>query len=86
MISIKTIFQLKDNFSYAILKNKDVIIVDPAEYKSILTFINNNQLSLKAILLTHHHSDHTAGVEGIIKEIQAPVYSPSKKIKFTSEY
>ena len=84
MISIINIPQLKDNYAYAILKNKEVIIIDPADYKSILTFINDNQLSLKAILLTHHHIDHTAGVEGILNKIEVPIYSPNKKIKFTT--
>ena len=84
MISVKKIFQLKDNYAYAVLKKKEVIIIDPAEHKSILTFINKNKLLLKAILLTHHHTDHTGGVEGILEKIKAPVYSPSKKIKFTT--
>ena len=84
MISIINISQLKDNYSYAILNNKDVIIIDPADSVSILRYISNNQLSLKAILLTHHHTDHTAGVEGILNKIKVPVYSPNKKIKYTT--
>ena len=84
MISITNIFQLKDNYCYAILSDKDVIIIDPADSISILKYINDNQLSLKAILLTHHHADHTAGVEGIFNKIKVPVYSPNKKIKYTT--
>ena len=84
MISIINISQLKDNYSYAILNNKEVIIIDPADSVSILRYISNNQLSLKAILLTHHHTDHTAGVEGILNKIKVPVYSPNKKIKYTT--
>ena len=84
MISIINISQLQDNYSYAILNNKEVIIIDPADSVSILRYISNNQLSLKAILLTHHHTDHTAGVEGILNKIKVPVYSPNKKIKYTT--
>jgi len=84
MVSIINISQLQDNYSYAILNNKEVIIIDPADYVSILRYISNNQLSLKAILLTHHHTDHTAGVEGILNKIKVPVYSPNKKIKYTT--
>ena len=84
MISVICISQLKDNYSYAILKNNEVIIIDPSDSISILEFINDRQLSLKAILLTHHHSDHTAGVEGILKKTKVPVYSPSNKIKYTT--
>ena len=81
MISIINISQLQDNYSYAILNNKEVIIIDPADSISILRYIGNNQLSLKAILLTHHHTDHTAGVEGILNKIKVPVYSPNKKVQ-----
>ena len=84
MISIINISQLQDNYSYAILNNKEVIIIDPADSVSILRYISNNQLSLKAILLTHHHTDHTAGIEGILNKIKVPVYSPNKKIKYTT--
>jgi len=85
MISIIKIPQLKDNYSYAITKNKEVIIIDPAESISILKYIQYNQFSLKAILLTHHHADHTTGVEGILNQIKVPVYSPNKEIKYTTK-
>ena len=87
MVSVINIPQLKDNYSFAILNNKEVIIVDPADSIKILEYININQLTLKAILLTHHHADHTAGVEGILNKIKykIPVYSPNKKIKYTTK-
>ena len=84
MISIINIPQLQDNYSYAISNNKEVIIIDPADSVSILKYVGKNQLLLKAILLTHHHTDHTAGVEGILNKIEVPVYSPNKKIKYTT--
>ena len=85
MVSVLNICQLKDNYCYMIKANNEVIIIDPADSISILKYIDNNQLLLKAILLTHHHADHTAGVEGILNKIQVPVYSPNKKIKYTSK-
>ena len=85
MVSIINIPQLKDNYSYAILNNKEVVIIDPADSISILRYIDDNQFSLKAILLTHHHSDHTAGVNGILNKIKVPVYSPNKEIKCTTK-
>jgi len=84
MISVVNIPQLNDNFSYAIVNKKKIIIIDPAESISIINFIKKNKLNLISILLTHHHSDHTAGVEKILNFKNVPVYSPSKKIKFTT--
>ena len=84
MIKIDNINQLKDNYTFSIINNDRILIVDPADSVSILKYINDNKFSLKAILLTHHHADHTAGVSGILNEIQVPVYSPNKDIEHTT--
>tara|TARA_B100000427_G_C15510512_1_gene595988 strand:+ start:69 stop:836 length:768 start_codon:yes stop_codon:yes gene_type:complete len=83
---ISIIPQLKDNYSYIISSNnnKSAIVVDPADAISILRFIKDNKLSLEAIILTHHHSDHTSGILGILDEINVPVYSPNKQIDGTT--
>lgn len=83
-ISIISLSQLKDNYSYLVLKNKKVIIIDPAESTQIIQYIKNNQLTLIAILLTHHHSDHTAGVEKILENFSTPVYSSDLNIAHTT--
>ena len=61
---IKIIKQLTDNYSYIIYSNetKEALILDPAEPKPILDFLNSENLLLQGILVTHHHSDHTQGV------------------------
>ena len=85
-ISIISIPQLKDNYTYLIIdKNtNNVIIVDPAESKNLLNYIKKNKLKLISILLTHHHKDHTSGVQNILNNKDVPVYSPSKKIYGTT--
>ena len=85
MISVDQISQLKDNYCYSVIEKKNIIIIDPAEPEIILKYIKKNKFKLKAIFLTHHHSDHTAGVEKIVNNISVPVYSPNKKIKYTSK-
>jgi hydroxyacylglutathione hydrolase len=83
-ISIISIAQLKDNYSYLVLKNKKVIIIDPAESTKIIQYIKKNQLNLIAILLTHHHLDHTAGVSKILDNFSTPVYSSDRDIAHTT--
>ncbi len=41
-ISIISLPQLKDNYSYLVIKNKRVIIIDPAESTRIIEYIKNN--------------------------------------------
>ena len=86
-IKIKILNQLKDNYSY-ILGSKNssyVSIIDPAESKSHLDYLKNNNLSLENIFLTHHHDDHVAGVSDLLSIFpNTKVYSPSKLIKSTT--
>ena len=86
LISITNIPQLHDNYSYIMIPNNNnqAVIVDPAESNSIIHYIEKNQLSITAILLTHHHNDHTAGVKDILDHTSVPIYSPDKNIYGTS--
>jgi glyoxylase-like metal-dependent hydrolase (beta-lactamase superfamily II) len=67
-----TIKQIKvgfDNFSYVIFcsNKKEAAIVDPGfDGNKPLNYLLSNDLKLKYIILTHHHSDHTADID-IIK-------------------
>ena len=85
MISIIKMPLLQDNYSYGVLDNKDFIVIDPANSIKILEYIEKNNLLLKAILITHHHADHTDGIEGLLNKNKVPVYSPNKEIKYTNK-
>jgi hydroxyacylglutathione hydrolase len=56
--------QLSNNVAFLIdEESKETIIVDPSyEPEILLDFINDEQLKVKMILLTHGHFDHFAGV------------------------
>jgi hydroxyacylglutathione hydrolase len=41
---------------------KPVALVDPGDAEPCITFLEENNLQLCAILITHHHADHTGGV------------------------
>lgn len=68
---------LKDNYIWAMVNDetKEVVIVDPGQAQPVIDFLNNNKLKLKGIFITHHHGDHTHGLEDIIKHSgNIPVY------------
>ena len=85
-VEVKIIKQLTDNYRYIIYSNetKDALIVDPAEPNPILEYLNSENLLLKGILVTHHHSDHTQGVLEIKNKLNVNVYSPNSKIEGTT--
>lgn len=68
---------LKDNYIWCISnpESKYCVIVDPGEAEPVLKHLEKNQLTLEAILVTHHHWDHTQGIPGILEHIDAPVYA-----------
>jgi len=86
-VEIKIINQLTDNYAYIIYcnKTKKSLLVDPSEPKPILDFLYSQNLFLKGILITHHHSDHTQGIEEIKKKFNPQVFSSNKKIPETTD-
>ncbi len=45
------------------------VIVDPGDAKPVLKFLNQEKLMPIAVLITHHHWDHTQGSERLKKKI-----------------
>jgi len=56
-------------------ETKRCLVVDPGSQYSLreLEFIENNQLSLDYIILTHEHSDHTWGCNALLDKYDAKV-------------
>lgn len=72
---------LRDNYIYMIccpITHK-IISVDPGESRPVLDFLQDNNVSLDAIFLTHHHYDHTDGVKDLVRQFpQVEVYGSPK--------
>lgn len=57
---------LTDNYIWLFCRNQQhAVVVDPGDAAPVLRALSQQQLKLHAILLTHHHGDHTAGVEAL---------------------
>jgi len=69
---------LQDNYIWLLIDEQDhCVIVDPGEASPVLTILNERQLIVDAILLTHHHQDHLDGVPELLRYFpQIPVYGP----------
>ena len=56
-------------------KTKKGIVIDPSfNPQIIIDCINEEDIDIEAILLTHGHFDHIAGVDAVRKQFGVPVY------------
>ena len=67
----------EDNYIWALVEDDgSAIVVDPGDAAPVLRAVGEG-LSLRGILLTHHHHDHIGGVPALLAEMpQLPVIGP----------
>ena len=80
MINIEPIEAFSDNYIWLLTTNEGSIVIDPGESQNLLKILDKNDLDLKAILITHHHFDHTGGIEEILSYKEIDVYGPQNNI------
>lgn len=67
MLKIIAIPALKDNYIWLGIEEREAFVVDPGEADSVISFLENHQLNLTAILVTHKHMDHTGGITKLVE-------------------
>ncbi len=82
MITVNPIPAFTDNYIWAISDEEQsyFAIVDPGDAKPVLDFLKEKEGVLVAILITHHHVDHTGGINKLLQHYpETPVYGPAKE-------
>ena len=64
---------------WAIVRGDQAAVVDPGEAGPVLRFLEQRGLTLRAILLTHHHGDHVGGVMELSRNADLTVYGPARE-------
>lgn len=78
MVQVIPISAFNDNYIWALINNKNVYVVDPGDAAPVLTYCQQHQLCLQGILITHHHWDHTNGVEQLVAQFpKLTIYGPN---------
>ena len=55
-------------------------MVDPGDAAPVLAALQQHKLQLAAILVTHHHADHTGGVAALRQATGAQVFGPAHEV------
>lgn len=67
----------QDNYLWLLQDRRRALVVDPGDAAPVLAGLRQAEAKLEAILVTHHHADHTGGVAALREATGAKVYGPA---------
>jgi len=81
MLKVQRIHAFDDNYIWLIgcRDRSQVAIVDPGDADPVIEHLEREGLQPVAILITHHHGDHTGGVRELVQAYAIPVYGPANE-------
>ena len=81
MLTVQGINAFEDNYIWLIRQpdKPQVAIVDPGDADAVITSIEAQSLEPIAILITHHHADHTAGIGALKRKFGCTVTGPARE-------
>ena len=63
MLTLIPIPAFADNYLWLLHDGQQALVVDPGDAAPVQRVLQDKGLKLSTILVTHHHPDHTGGVE-----------------------
>ena len=69
----------QDNYLWLLHDGQRALVVDPGDAGPVQAFLAGQGLQLDAILVTHHHPDHTGGVDALRDATGARVWGPARE-------
>ena len=82
-LRIQAIQALQDNYIWCIIHQNQCVVVDPGEAEPVLRWLASHHYELHAILVTHHHLDHTGGIDALVAKHPCEIYGPESFPKTT---
>lgn len=76
MLTLIPLPAFKDNYIWVWHDDRHAIAVDPGDPVPLIAFLDAHRLTLTAILVTHHHRDHTGGNILLRQRYQCTIYAP----------
>lgn len=67
---------LTDNYIWMLHDGYQALVVDPGQDTPVHDALNRLGLRLTAILVTHHHGDHVAGLAALLPRLEGDLWGP----------
>ncbi len=68
-----------DNYIWMLHDGTQAVVVDPGDAAPVEQALDALGLQLAGILVTHHHGDHTGGIEALRPRLRGPVWGPARE-------
>lgn len=78
-MTLHPVSAFSDNYIWVLHDGQRALAVDPGEADGLLQWLQQQGLQLDAILITHHHGDHTGGVAPLREATGARVFGPARE-------
>lgn len=79
MLTVFPIPAFQDNYIWVLHNSQHAVLIDPGDAAPCLDYLETHDLLLTAILITHHHSDHTGGIHSLSRHYQTRIICPSNE-------
>lgn len=77
MITVDYIRAFEDNYIWAIHHGgRECVLVDPGDAGPVMGYLEETGRVPSAVLVTHHHGDHTGGLDDLAARFDLEVYGP----------
>jgi len=76
MLTLVALPAFDDNYIWVLHDGQHAVAVDPGDPAPLAAFLDAHQLSLTAVLITHHHRDHTGGNTLLRQRYGCAIYAP----------
>lgn len=78
MLDVQPIKAFSDNYIWCLIDrvNQHAFVVDPGDAAPVKQYLAEHALTLKGILVTHYHPDHTGGLPELMEANSLTIYGP----------